>query len=331
MRRVPTLAMAALGCVWFAAQARAATSVLIVQGLGGEAQYSEEFTQQGRALARDAATLTDSAHVDVLEGPAATRDALRAALRELKSSLGAEDRFVLYLVGHGSYDGQDYKFNLPGPDITARELATLLDALPAPRQLIVATGSASGALADVLARPQRLVMTGTRSGNEKNATRFGAALVKALDDAGTDRDRSETLSVQEVFDAASRDIKESFERDKKLATEHPRLQGDAADQFTLKRGAASAAANASAAAQAAQGAAGAADTPGAVVAPALQVERTALNDRIEALRLKKEQLPEAEYRQQLEALLLQLAELQERIDAQSETNPSGASPPEKIQ
>ena len=32
----------------------------------------------------------------------------------------AEDDFVLMLIGHGSFDGVEYKFNLVGPDVTAR-------------------------------------------------------------------------------------------------------------------------------------------------------------------------------------------------------------------
>ena len=29
----------------------------------------------------------------------------------------AEDDFVLMLIGHGSFDGVEYKFNLVGPDV----------------------------------------------------------------------------------------------------------------------------------------------------------------------------------------------------------------------
>ena len=37
---------------------------------------------------------------------------------------------MLLLIGHGSFDESDYKFNVPGPDITATELASLLDKIP---------------------------------------------------------------------------------------------------------------------------------------------------------------------------------------------------------
>ena len=53
------------------------------------------------------------------------------------------------LIGHGSYDGMDYKFNMPGPDLGGAELAALLDHIPATRQLVVNMTSSSGGSIDV--------------------------------------------------------------------------------------------------------------------------------------------------------------------------------------
>ena len=35
---------------------------------------------------------------------------------------------MVMLIGHGAFDGVEYKINLPGPDLSAGELASLLDA-----------------------------------------------------------------------------------------------------------------------------------------------------------------------------------------------------------
>ncbi len=67
-------------------------------------------------------------------------DMLNTIAREAKP----EDDFVLILIGHGTYDGVQYKFNLAGPDISAEELASLCDHIPSKRQLIVNTTSSSG-------------------------------------------------------------------------------------------------------------------------------------------------------------------------------------------
>ena len=31
------------------------------------------------------------------------------------------------MIGHGTYDGEEYRFNLPGPDLTGTEIVQLLD------------------------------------------------------------------------------------------------------------------------------------------------------------------------------------------------------------
>ncbi len=55
-------------------------------------------------------------------------------------------RFVVVLIGHGSFDGENYRFNLPGDDLTDTDLARLFDELPAQDQLIINATSASGAV-----------------------------------------------------------------------------------------------------------------------------------------------------------------------------------------
>ena len=67
----------------------------------------------------------------------------------------AEDDFVLMLIGHGSFDGVEYKFNLVGPDVSGTELAAMCDKIASRRQLIVDTTSASGGAVAALKRPGR--------------------------------------------------------------------------------------------------------------------------------------------------------------------------------
>jgi len=67
--------------------------------------------------------------------------------------------------------------NLPGPDISALELAALLDRIPA-RQLVVNMTSASGASFAALQKENRAIITATKSGTEKNATLFARYWVK---------------------------------------------------------------------------------------------------------------------------------------------------------
>lgn len=268
----------------------AALQVLIVQGLAGDASYESQFSSQTAELRTVSTALTAASNVQVLSGAQATRENIGAALRKLAAG-PADDRLALYLVGHGTYDGDDYKFNIPGPDLTGRDLVALLGALPFKDQLVVAGGSSSGALQELLKNDTRVVITGTRSGTESNITRFGDEFVVALGEAAADIDKNGSISAQEAFDFAQRGVKDFYEQEVRLATEHPVLRGERAARFTLAR------------LPGATGAAASSDTPQQAA------ERTRINAALDALRLRKDQMQPAEYDTQLETLLLELARL----------------------
>jgi hypothetical protein len=287
--------------------ASAALQVVIVEGLGGEELYTHQFDAEVEALHKASAALTDYGHIRVFQGAAARRADVLGYFRTLAGQLQAEDRVLVYLIGHGSFDGLEYKFNIPGPDLTGHDIAGALNALPAEQQVLIATGSSSGALQELLGKPTRVVITGTRSGNEKNATHFGEAFVAAFTDPSADLDKNGAISAREAFDFAARRVKDQFEHETQLATEHPTLAGERAARFTLAQ---LVPAGASSAGQ------GQGQGQGAVPAE-LGHERDELNAQIEELRLRKDKLPEGDYNAQLERLLLQLAQVQERIDAAS--------------
>lgn len=283
--------------------AHAELNVLIVEGLGGEAQYSREFAAQTKALREASTTLTSAERIQVLKDTGATRANVLAVLKQYASSLSKDDRLALYLVGHGSYDGYQYKFNLPGPDLSSTDLQTALNAIKAGNQLVVVTGSSSGALQEVLKQDTRVLVTATRNGNERNATHFGRLLAESLDDEAVDADKNGRVSVQEAFDLTARKVKDYFEGETRLVTEHAVLSGPRADAFTLVQRA-----------EAGLPAATAANAP-------LLAEREQVNGQLEALRLRRDELGEDEYLKQLEPLLLKLAELDAQLSAGAEGQP----------
>jgi hypothetical protein len=294
----------------FGAQpAQAAVRVVIIQGLGGDPGYVRQFGEQAAALAKISQALAPAEDIWLWSGQDATRARILAGFQRLSGQLHADDRLILYLIGHGSFDGRQYKFNLPGPDLSDADLARLLNALPTREQLVVATGSCSGALLSVLAAPHRVLLTATRNGEEKNITRFGAALVSALRSNEADTDKDSRISLPEAYAFANRQVQDAYRHDTLLATEHAVLQGDEAKSFLLAG--LGAAAGEGAGLQAGQTAgAGAA---GSVPADWLR-RRDTLNERIGALEAKKATLASDDYQRQLQALLLQLAQLQQRID-----------------
>jgi hypothetical protein len=155
-----------------ALQAHAATYYVVVAGLGGEPDYEQRFTAAAKDLHRIFTAAGPPAHVYMLTGGQATLAHLVETIGEVARSAKADDDFALILIGHGSFDGVEYKFNLVGPDVTAAEIATMCDQVASRRQLIVDATSASGgaALLKPSATPRRrpLLFTIHRSDSQRN-------------------------------------------------------------------------------------------------------------------------------------------------------------------
>ena len=291
----------------------AGTCYLTVSGLGGEPDYEQRFVSLAKTVDKILRESSGEARVETLYGPAATRERVRAALEAFSRDCRPDDALVVMLIGHGTFDGADYKFNLPGPDLSAIELAGLLDRVPVSRQLVVNMTSASGGALDTLGKENRVVITATKSGTEKNATVFARYWVEALRDAAADTDKNESVSALEAFRYADSKTVEFYDSQKRLATEHAMLddtgarqgvrtpstengQGKLAGSFTLVRfGSAQAAANSPEKRE-------------------LLAKREELERQIDLLKYRKAAMPSDDYRKQLGALLLDLARTQEEID-----------------
>src|ERR1035438_2660681 len=212
----------------------AATFYVTLAGLGGEPEYEQRFASQAQEIDKLIRAGNPDAKVQTLSGPQATKAQVQNVLAGIAKEAKPSDAFVLMLIGHGSYDGVDYKINLPGPDLSAIELATLLDRIPAGRQLVVNMTSASGGSRSALEKPNRAVITATKSGSEKNATIFARYWVEALRDPAADTDKNETVSALEAFVYAEQKTSQFYETQKRLATEHPTLEDTGQSDGTRK-------------------------------------------------------------------------------------------------
>ncbi len=277
--------------------AHSAVRVLIVSGLGGEPDYEQKFQNQAKAAAA-AASHTGAAQKDivVLTGEQARRTHLDGELKKFASSVQSDDQVVVELIGHGSFDGEDYRFNLPGPDITGKEIVAFLDSMPASQMLVVNATSSSGSVVESWRRPNRVVITATKSGSERNATRFAEYWVQALSSPEADRDKNEIVTAAEAYDFASRKVADAFKSDASLATEHPRLDGKIADRLVVARLGNSAL------------------LPSDAQLDALMKEQSTLEQQFDQVKARKASLSEDQYYDELEKVLLSLARLDKRID-----------------
>ena len=265
-------------------------------GLGGELRLR---TALRALLANDtdkspASRRSDrSAWSKLSKGPDATKaKGLTASLEtDRRARRKPQDVFMLMMIGHGSFDGSEYKFNLPGPDISGTELAAQLNRIPATRQLVVDMTSASGGVTAALKKDGRTVITATKTGTEKNATVFARFWVEALRDPAADADKNEIISALEAFRYAQAKTAAFFTDQKRLATEHAQIddQTRAAAFPVLRFGSAAAVINDPAKRE-------------------LVAKKEEIENQIDALKYQKDLMAPDDYKRQIASLLLQLAQ-----------------------
>ena len=291
------------------AHADANKFAVIITGAGGEPAYAKQFdewTTQLRTALSDRYNF-GADHTKVL--PRATAEDVKRTFAQLKTQLDANNVLFVFLIGHGSFDGKESKFNLVGPDLGASEYNALLSSLPTHRIVIFNMASASGEFAKSLSAKGRIVITATRSGQESNATRFTGFFIDALNAKDADTDQDGHVSVLEAFVYANRLTADFYTRAGRLATEHALLEdnGDGVGHEKAEAGEGLLARATYLDSLSVDEAAATAN------AGRLLKERTRLEAEIQQLIARKQSLPEAEYEATLERLFIELAKVNRSI------------------
>ncbi|MGQ7844796.1 hypothetical protein ACUNV4_09980 [Granulosicoccus sp. 3-233] len=276
---------------------QAETHAVIVNGLGGESAYSDAFDAAADTYVEALQSIDEGEGQIVRLQETATREEILAAIETRAAVMQASDTIVLILVGHGTADSLTWRFNISGPDVTTEDLVAALNGVNAGRQVVVLATSASGAALEALTQPGRVVVTATKSGGEVNAVRFPGYLADAMASSSADYDRNEILTVAEAFRFANARTEAYYEQQNLLASEHARLAGDLASDIPL----------------ALLGSLREAKDDPQVAA--LLDERLTLEDAFKALKARKSQMPVADYYRELEILLIDIARMQQSIDA----------------
>ena len=281
---------------------------VIINGPGGEAVYTkqfEEWTAQLRSVLSDRYGF-DAKHITV---PRATAEEVKSVFGTLKTQLDPSNVFFVFLIGHGSFDGKESKFNLIGPDLSATEYNALLSSLPTKRVVVFNMSSASGEFIKSLAAKGRIVVTATRNGQETNATRFTGFFISALQATDADTDQDGHTSVLEAFVYANRLTAEFYKRGGRLASEHALLDdnGDGVGHEKVEAGE-------GLLARATYLDSLSVDEAAATAAAGrLLKERARLEGEIEQLIARKGNMAEAEYEASLERLFVELAKVNRSI------------------
>ena len=297
-------------------------TVIVVVGAAGDDEYGQNFAKWA-GLWEKTSREAGAKYITIgLKDAAATNDLAQLQKTLADEPTNAPGELWLVLLGHGTFDGKEARFNLRGPDLTATNLALLLKPFTRPVAVINAFSS-SGPFLHPLSAPARVVITATRSGNEQNYARFGQYFSEAIADPQADLDKDGQTSLLEAWLTASYRVAEFYKSEGRLATEHALLDdngdglGTPPDWFRGVR----------AVKKAKDGAT--LDGPRAHqfhlvrseaerrMPAAVRARRDQLELAVAKLREAKEELPETEYYQKLEPLLLELARLYDQLGPKS--------------
>ncbi len=210
------------------------TYALLIKGIGRD---PVDQALKDQALNALRGYLLERARVDpsrlvVLDGHAAqpqaddtqpTADNIRRALDAFASKIQPQDRFICHYLGQANAVSGRLRLNLPGPDITEKELADWLGALAASRQVIVLDCPCAGLAAKTLTAKGRIIVCAATA-VQAYTTQFTARLVQVLSRPPTDTDGDGKLSLLEAFTATAREIEEWYRQQQILATETPCLE-----------------------------------------------------------------------------------------------------------
>jgi hypothetical protein len=297
--------------------------VVVVVGASGSAEFGEQFKAWSERW-EEAASKGNSKFQRIGFGDEKPED--RQLLKQTLADVAAESPEPLWLVliGHGTFDGKQAKFNLRGPDVTQKKLKAWLDPIKRPT-VVVNCASSSSPFINELSAPNRIVVTATKSGYEQNFARFGDHISAAIIDPTSDLDKDEQVSLLEAFLAASSRVTDFYKQESRLATEHALLDdngdglGTPADWFRGVRATRTAKDGASAdGLRANQLHLVRSEREDSLTVDARK-QRDRVEKEIENLRQTKRDLTEDDYFKRLEDLLLELATLY----ADAEQSPPG--------
>jgi hypothetical protein len=262
-------------------------------------QFKPEFV---KTLVDEAATLGDKG----------TAENVRKLFAEVKKNTSKDDFVLIVLLGHGTFDGDAAKFNLVGPDLTAKDWNELLGGVQG-HVTLVNTTEASFPFLETLTAKGRVVITATDSAAQKYATVFPEYFVKAMKEASSDLDKNGRTSIYEVFAATSAAVKQHYEQRGQLTTERALLDdnGDGKGR--------------EASAEGPDGGIARIDyLDSEVVAASANPELAALIKKRQELEQKIEEhkelkgvMPDAEWQSQFEKMVLELAQVSAEIRRKS--------------
>lgn len=287
--------------------------LLLIVGAPGEERFANGFRSAASAWEKAAASTNASITIVGLE---ASDKVDRTLIEEWITNLKNDSTIPAWIVyiGHGTHTQKSTLLNLRGPDLSAVVLCEWLD--PLERTLIfVHGGSASAPFINRLSKPNRILMTATRSGTELNYARFGERFATVISSREGDANQDGQVSLLEAFVSAAQSVEQFYEDEGRLASEHALIDdngdsvGTPADWFHGERLIKQPEGDTIPDGFRSRQIAFIASEQERLLTPDQRFARDRLEAELETLRAKKEELDESEYYDALEKILLELGEI----------------------
>jgi hypothetical protein len=210
----------------------AAPYAIIIGGSGGDTTYQTRFHDWGGRLVSVLETkmafprgniwyLAEPTETDAPQWDKETSvDNIRSVFEMASDKLGPEDDLFVFLIGHGSYQRKISKLNIPGPDLSAKDLGALMVDMKARYSVVINSTSTSAGFINELSSPNRIICTATKSTEERNATEFMEYLIQVLEEGSADLNHDERISVFEACKQAATLTGVAYDGEGLIATEH---------------------------------------------------------------------------------------------------------------
>lgn len=298
-------------------------TVVTVLGKAGLEEYQEKFTR----VAKEWEGACKRGGVRLVEVGAGKGDSEKADSERLKEVVAAEikrgtSELWVVLIGHGTFDGRETKFNVRGPDFTDTDLAAWLKPFKG-ALVVVNTASSSAPFIKALSGEGRIVITATKSAHEIFYPRFGEYFARAIGGLKeADLDNDEQVSLLESFLYAAHEVTQFFEKEGRIATEHAMLDDNGDQQGVRAEGFDGVMATQTGKEKKDLQPDGerahqihlAPNKLEAMMPEPLRLRRDELERQVKALRRKRGEIKEAVYYRDLEKLLLEIAQIYEQVE-----------------
>lgn len=166
-----------------------------------------------------------------------TREALLAELAKVVAHTHQPTAGTAWVIfqGHANRIAGGANFNLPGQDVSARDIGEALkSAAPNASIVVLATTACSGAFVRPLSAPGRMIIAATNPADPENETEFPQALADALEAPATDANKDGTVSVTELFLACHAQVQRIYQQQGFLIKEHAQLDGNGDGRATQR-------------------------------------------------------------------------------------------------